>query len=75
MPLYEYRCADCATRFERLTYDRDGVPACPSCGGANARRLLSLIARPVLAGGGAAAAGESCGTDAGGCGGGCDPVN
>jgi putative FmdB family regulatory protein len=44
MPLYEYQCHDCNTRFERIekvSAPSDGV--CPSCGGA-ARRLLGAPA-------------------------------
>ncbi len=44
MPLYEYQCRKCATRFERIEHvsaPSDGV--CPSCGAA-ARRLLGAPA-------------------------------
>ncbi|MBI4729738.1 MAG: zinc ribbon domain-containing protein [Acidobacteria bacterium] len=44
MPMYEYRCRECDARFERLSAagEADGA-ACPSCGSAPARRLLSVI--------------------------------
>jgi len=44
MPLYEYQCRNCETRFERIEHDSspsDGV--CPECGGP-ARRLLGAPA-------------------------------
>jgi len=44
MPLYEYQCRSCETRFERIEHvssPSDGV--CPSCG-APARRLLGAPA-------------------------------
>jgi putative FmdB family regulatory protein len=44
MPLYEYQCRECDTRFERIervSAPSDGV--CPSCGGP-ARRLLGAPA-------------------------------
>lgn len=44
MPLYEYQCRNCETRFERIEHvssPSDGV--CPSCG-APARRLLGAPA-------------------------------
>lgn len=44
MPLYEYQCRNCETRFERIEHvsaPSDGV--CPSCGAA-ARRLLGAPA-------------------------------
>lgn len=46
MPIYEYRCPACGHLFERLV--RIGVaapPPCPACGAAEARRLVSAIAR------------------------------
>ena len=44
MPLYEYLCEDCERSFERLSSfaGADDAP-CPSCGGADTRRLLSVI--------------------------------
>ena len=44
MPLYEYQCDACNTRYERIekaSAPTDGV--CPECGG-NARRLLGAPA-------------------------------
>jgi putative FmdB family regulatory protein len=45
MPLYEYECPSCGARFDRLTEAAaaDAV-ACPACGHARARRLISVIA-------------------------------
>ena len=41
MPLYEYRCDACTTRFERIQKFSDPpVSTCPSCGG-SVRKLLS----------------------------------
>ncbi|MCS7206808.1 MAG: zinc ribbon domain-containing protein [Dehalococcoidia bacterium] len=44
MPLYEYQCTVCATRFERLRpFSQAHEPlACPDCGG-QSRRLLSVF--------------------------------
>lgn len=68
MPLYEYRCATCAHRFEvlqRLGDDADGL-ACPRCGAAHVERQLSTFAaRGASAGaGGGRSAGEGCGRPA-----------
>ena len=42
MPLYEYDCRACRTRFEALV--RGSVaPVCPSCGSADLERVLSLF--------------------------------
>lgn len=46
MPLYEYRCARCAHRFEvlqRLGDDAHGI-VCPRCGEATVARQLSTFA-------------------------------
>jgi putative FmdB family regulatory protein len=77
MPLYEYYCADCQTKFERLidfaAADRD--LHCAHCEGTRVRRLLSVFAARRGGDGefgdgydfeGSAHAGASCG-----CGGAC----
>jgi putative FmdB family regulatory protein len=40
MPIYEYRCLDCATTFERLVRD-DRAINCPDCGSTRVDKLLS----------------------------------
>jgi putative FmdB family regulatory protein len=47
MPLYEYRCPACGQAFEKLVRMGADAPPCPGCGGQDARRLISAIARPV----------------------------
>ena len=45
MPMYEYRCVACGSKFEKLvsvSAARDDVD-CPGCGG-EARRLMSVFA-------------------------------
>jgi putative FmdB family regulatory protein len=44
MPIYEYRCTTCETRFEDLVRGPSAAVACPECGGAEAERLLSTFA-------------------------------
>ncbi|HJP65785.1 MAG TPA: zinc ribbon domain-containing protein [Actinomycetota bacterium] len=63
MPLYEYSCAECGERFDRLQGRSDAHPSCPHCGGATVRRVISLIAG---LGGSSAMASSGCG-----CGGAC----
>ncbi len=67
MPIYEYYCATCRTRFERLVrVAGDGERAsCPACGRPDVPRVLSTFA--TVRGGsdgasleGAAAAGRGC---------------
>lgn len=72
MPLYEYHCLDCQSRFEKLSkHEAADAMTCPTCGGKRARRLLSVFASfsrsgdgaPVAmaGGGGGCACGGNCG--------------
>jgi putative FmdB family regulatory protein len=48
MPLYEYYCGDCKSRFEVLTsYEasQSNTVMCASCHGTRVRKLLSVVAR------------------------------
>lgn len=44
MPLFEYECGSCKTRFEKLVFDRSEKVACRSCGSTNISQLLSTFA-------------------------------
>jgi putative FmdB family regulatory protein len=46
VPLYEYTCSACKSKFEQLvrTADRDAGVKCPECGSARTARALSLVA-------------------------------
>ncbi|MGH7916370.1 MAG: FmdB family zinc ribbon protein [Candidatus Binataceae bacterium] len=45
MPIYEYRCEDCASSFETLVRTgREHDAQCPACHGANLSRELSVFA-------------------------------
>lgn len=77
MPMYEYFCPDCNRRFEQLVRrvtpeNAEGGVACPACAQTDTRRVLSVIAAPVMAGasagGGTQASGGCCGGGACGCG-------
>jgi putative FmdB family regulatory protein len=46
MPIYNYRCTNCGTEFERLVRS-DTQVACPDCQGERLERLMSLTARPA----------------------------
>ena len=65
MPIYEYTCQSCNTKFDRLvrsmsTADGEARPKCPECGSDRTARALSVFA--VAAEGSAKSAG---GSDAG----------
>ncbi len=74
MPLYEYYCSDCKTKFELLVNHKhaDDI-VCMKCHSENVRRLLSVFAAPrsdgedysfddvPQAGGGCGCGGGSCG--------------
>lgn len=45
MPIFEYRCQDCATRFEKLVRASDTSEIlCPSCGKSHLDLQLSTFA-------------------------------
>lgn len=49
MPVYEYRCKDCNTKYEilHLTKENFDEIICPKCNSKNYVKLLSRIAKPV----------------------------
>ena len=59
MPLYEYRCATCGSRFEVLRRVGQGAEglACPQCGREEVEKEFSTFAGSVAAGG---SGGASC---------------
>lgn len=66
MPLYDFACGDCGSKFERLVRKEAEVATldCPKCGGLHVNRELSLPAAPVSASqpiGGACGVGPPCG--------------
>jgi len=75
MPMYEYFCPECNQQFEKLIRrvtpeNAEGGVACPDCSGTDTRRVLSVIAAPVMAGArrevssGGGCCGGSCGCGA-----------
>jgi putative FmdB family regulatory protein len=64
MPLYEYECPDCDTRFDalRAMSKADAPITCPKCDGKHAHRAISLFSAiggdGVIAGEGASC--DSC---------------
>jgi putative FmdB family regulatory protein len=68
MPLYEYRCADCETSFERLVRSWTEAVTCPSCDSALVEKQLSTFALAGPSGAGGSAGGCACGRGGCGCG-------
>jgi putative FmdB family regulatory protein len=52
MPIYEYRCDDCGTKFEKLVRRTSDVPEieCPSCGEKHLQQEHSTFAAHAGAG-------------------------
>lgn len=68
MPLYEYFCVDCRTKFDALRpmAEADAEIACEECGGVHTSRVLSVFAVKMGDGAALAPSGGGCG-----CGGAC----
>ena len=46
VPLYEFECRKCMTRFEELVPPGTERLACPACGSEETRRVLSTVSPP-----------------------------
>lgn len=47
MPIYEYRCLDCQTRFSLLVlHFKENNPACTSCGSTRLEKVMSRFSAP-----------------------------
>ncbi|MBE7554016.1 MAG: zinc ribbon domain-containing protein [Anaerolineales bacterium] len=69
MPLYEYYCADCRTKFEALRpmNKADSAIQCKSCESMRTSRVLSLFATHTKAEGSSTIAPSFSGNRGGGC--------
>ncbi|MEE9554698.1 MAG: zinc ribbon domain-containing protein [candidate division Zixibacteria bacterium] len=61
MPIYEYKCNDCDSKFEELVFSDAKKVVCGKCGSENAEKLLSGFATN----GNTIGASESCGNSGG----------
>jgi len=71
MPIYEYICDACDTRFEKIVINKQQEIACPKCAGKKATIQLSVFA---TANGNSSSSKSSAPSSGGGgscCGGGC----
>lgn len=61
MPIFEYRCEDCGTHFEKLVRGSDPeAPRCPACGESHLEQQLSTFAAHANAGPAPAPSGGGC---------------
>ena len=56
MPIYEYVCEDCGSKFEKLVRRTGDAVECPSCGKDHLKQQLSVFAAHANTGGQAAPA-------------------
>lgn len=63
MPIYEYVCEECKTRFERIVSAKNGKPECPKCGSQRSTIQFSTFAAHT--GNGSTANASSAETSAG----------
>lgn len=76
MPIYEYLCDDCRTRYEKIVRGNGDAIACPKCGSARNTLQFSVFSSPRDAGFSGAssstasdsAAGSGCGCTPSSCG-------
>ncbi len=64
MPIYEYYCDKCDETFETLVFGKE-QPACPKCGKADVKRVMSACGFFTKGSGGetvSTPAGSSCGS-------------
>lgn len=63
MPLYEYQCQDCGQPFEKMMRfsEMNQSPVCPTCGGENTKKQISLFASA----GSTSSSGGSCSPSSG----------
>ncbi len=59
MPIYEYQCGKCSTRFERFVFGEDKAEdkVCPQCGAPGAERVVSSFSSSSCCGGDTASGG------------------
>jgi putative FmdB family regulatory protein len=60
MPLYEYQCKSCGSKFEELVSGNEEAVPCPNCKSADTLKLISLISAKGIASGCSACHTSSC---------------
>jgi putative FmdB family regulatory protein len=62
MPIYEYVCDECKSRYERIITAKNGEPECPKCG--NRRSTIQFSTFAARTGNGASSTPSSNSADA-----------
>lgn len=44
MPIFEYRCGDCSSRFEKIVFRETEALECPACGSRHLEKQISSFA-------------------------------
>jgi putative FmdB family regulatory protein len=67
MPLYEFRCKECGTEFEKqLRFsEADQIPTCPNCNSTQTRKKISSVVSFVANSSGSSTSSTSCSTGGG----------
>lgn len=66
MPIYEFTCPECKSKFEELCKaGTEGIP-CPKCGSLKTKRLFSPFGFAVAGGTDTSGSGAGCGGCSGG---------
>ena len=72
MPIFEFKCSDCGTHFEKLIRNSRSKKDCPNCGSENTEKQLSSFAVSGTGGhGGGCSCGSCSGHSCSSCSGGC----
>ena len=72
MPIYEYLCEECETRFEKIVLNKQQEIACPKCASKKASIQLSVFATASASSDGSSAKSSTSFSGGGSCcGGGC----
>jgi putative FmdB family regulatory protein len=68
MPIYEYACNGCGTRFEKLVRRFAEEVSCPSCASGSVDKQLSVFAVGASSAPGSSPSASACGVPEAGCG-------
>jgi putative FmdB family regulatory protein len=62
MPIFEYQCRTCGTKFEKIVSSATAMATCKSCGSPEVEKLLSVFAVVGSSSSTAASAADPCAT-------------